>query len=56
MCNSYAMGWADRTGRELYHCWCGAPRPEQRLFRFSTAKNVASDVIQTNPGDAQNKA
>ncbi|AZF19744.1 hypothetical protein C4J91_0978 [Pseudomonas sp. R3-52-08] len=34
MCNSYAMGWADRTGRELYHCWCRAPKAGTALVQI----------------------
>jgi hypothetical protein len=28
------MGWADRTGGELYHCWYNAPKAGTALVQI----------------------
>jgi hypothetical protein len=47
------MGWADRTGGELYHCWYNAPKAGTVLVQIEDREKT---LLSINLRRRQNKA
>jgi hypothetical protein len=39
------MGWADRTGGELYHCWYNAPKAGTALVKIRDREKTLLAVL-----------
>jgi hypothetical protein len=39
------MGWADRTGGELYHCWYNAPKAGTALVQIGDSEKTLPAVL-----------
>jgi hypothetical protein len=47
------MGWADRTGGELYHCWYRAPKAGTALVQIHDREKA---LLSMNLKPSANKA